>query len=289
MGAAIPTWLALFVAAAVFLVMLSLGLLLGREQIEAALHRRVMLVALLFGTLIPVPLIAVLVVQVFGITGATAAGIILMAISPGAPVAMRRAIEAGGHSAFAPALHLAIVLCAVVTVPASVALLDVVFDKDFSVSPLDIARQVFFSQLLPLGLGAGLRMLRPATAARIDGPLARLSNLMLIGVGVALAVVLWPLLQAAGWTPFVAGALLTACALLVGTAFAWRDAAVRPAGAVAAAMRNPGLALLVAAANKLPAGVVAAVFGYTFGAALVITAFVAWQGRRAKSAAQPAG
>jgi BASS family bile acid:Na+ symporter len=285
MASQIPAWLGLLVAAAVFLVMLSLGLLLGREQVAAALQRRVVLVALLFGTLIPVPVLAVLAVKLFGITGATAAGIVLMAISPGAPVAMRRAIEAGGHAAFAPALHLAIVLCAVVTVPASVALLDIVFDKDFSVTPQAVARQVFFSQLLPLGIGVAVRMLRPAIAERIDAPLARLSNLLLVVVGVALAVVLWPLLAQAGWLPFAAGALLTACALAVGAAFAGRDAAVRPAGAVAAAMRNPGLALLVATANKLPAAVVAAIFGYTFGAALVIAAFVAWQGRRAKAGA----
>jgi BASS family bile acid:Na+ symporter len=282
MESPIPGWLGLLVAAAVFLVMLSLGLLLGREQIEAALRRRVLLGALLFGTVIPVPFIAVLAVKLFGITGAAAAGIVLMAISPGAPVAMRRAIEAGGHSAFAPALHLAIVLCAVVTVPASVAVLDFVFDKDFSVSPLDIARQVFFAQLLPLGIGAALRTLRPAIAARIDRPLARLSNLLLLGAAAALTVVLWPLLRQAGWTPFVAGIALTACALLVGAAFAWRDAAVRPAAAVATAMRNPGLALIVAAVNKLPAMVVAAVFSYALGAVVVITAFVLWRSRRAR-------
>jgi BASS family bile acid:Na+ symporter len=282
MASAIPGWLALLIAAAVFLVMLSLGLLLGREQIEAALRRRVLLAALLFGTVIPVPLIAVLAVKLFGITGAAAAGIILMAISPGAPVAMRRAIEAGGHSAFAPALHLAIVLCAVVTVPASVAALDLFFDKDFSVSPMDVARQVFFSQLLPLGIGASLRMLKPAIAARIDTPLARLSNLVLTSAAVALLILLWPMIAQAGWTPFVAGIALSACALLVGALLSWRDAAVRPAGAVATAMRNPGLALLVAAVNKLPAAVVAAVFSYALGAVLVITAFVAWQSRRAR-------
>ena len=64
MSSPIPSWLALLIAAAVFLTMLSLGLLLGREQIEAALRRRVLLGALLFGTLIPVPLIAVLAVKV---------------------------------------------------------------------------------------------------------------------------------------------------------------------------------------------------------------------------------
>jgi predicted Na+-dependent transporter len=79
---------------------------------------------------------------------------------------MRRALEAGGHSAFAPALHLAIVLCAVITVPATVAILDIVFDKDFTVSPLDIAHQVFFAQLLPVGLGIALRAWRSTLSAQ---------------------------------------------------------------------------------------------------------------------------
>ena len=67
MSSPIPSWVALLIAAAVFLTRLSLGMLLGREQIEAALRRRVLLGALLFGTLIPVPLIAVLAVKVLGV------------------------------------------------------------------------------------------------------------------------------------------------------------------------------------------------------------------------------
>ena len=121
MSSAVPGWLVLLVGTALFAVMLSLGLMLGREQIAAALQRRVVLAALLFAVVVPVPAMAVLLVKVAGIKGAVAAGILLMAISPGAPVALRRAIEAGGPSAFAPALHLAIVASAVVTVPASLA------------------------------------------------------------------------------------------------------------------------------------------------------------------------
>jgi predicted Na+-dependent transporter len=282
----IPGWLGLLVAATVFLVMLSLGLMLGREQLEAALRRRVLLAALLFGTVVPVPLVALLAVKLFGITGAVAAGILLMAICPGAPVSMRRAIDAGGSTTFAPALHLAIVLCAVVTVPAWLALLDLAFDKDFVVTPLDIARQVFFAQLLPLGVGAALRAWAPAVATRIEKPLGRLANLLLLAVVAVLLAVLWRMLAETGWTPFVAGLGLTACALAFGAAFAGRNSAERPAGAVAAAMRNPGLALLIATLNKMPVAVLPAVFSYTLGAAIVVTAFVVWQGKRA---ARPAG
>src|SRR5262245_19542063 len=182
----VPAWLAVLVFATVLPVMLSLGLMLGREQIAAALERRVVLVALLFAVVVPVPVLAVLVVKLFGIQGAAAAGILLMAISPGAPVALRRAIEAGGSSAFAPALHLAIVISAVVTVPASLAILDAIYEKNFAITPLDVARQVFFAQLLPLGLGAALRTFRPAIAGRIEPGLARASNLMLITLALVL-------------------------------------------------------------------------------------------------------
>jgi len=254
--------------------------MLGREQIAAALQRRVVLAAILFGVVVPVPTLAVLSVKIFGLHGAVAVGIVLMAISPGAPVALRRAIEAGGHAAFAPALHLAIVLSAVITVPLSVAILSVVFNKDFSVSPLDVARQVFISQLLPLGLGAAYRAFRPESATRIEPCLARIVNVLLIGLLVTLVIVLWPLIREGGGVPFAAGIGLTCCALLVGAACAGRDAAARPAGAVAAAMRNPGLALLIAAVNKTPATVIAAIFGYALGMVAVVTLFVAWQSRR---------
>jgi hypothetical protein len=47
-------------------------------------------------------------------------------------------------------------------------------------------------------------------------------------------------------------------------------------------MRNPGLALVIATVNKLPSEVVASVFAYALGLVVVVTAFVAWQGRRAR-------
>ena len=262
--------------------MLSLGLMMGREQIAAARQRGGVLAMALFAVLVPVPLLAVLLVKLAGIKGIVAAGILLMAISPGAPIAIRRAIEAGGEPVFAPALHLVIVMLAIVTVPASIAILDAIFHKDFAVSPQDVARQVFFAQLLPLGLGASLRAWQPAAAARLEGPLARATNLALLALVATLAVVLWPLLAEVGWVPFLAGVGLTACALVLGAASAGRDAPVRPVAAVAAAMRNPGLALLIATVNKLPPGVVAAVFAYGLGLVAVVAAFVVWHGRRAR-------
>ncbi|HTP97756.1 MAG TPA: bile acid:sodium symporter [Casimicrobiaceae bacterium] len=273
-------WIGLFATAVVWVVMLALGLMLGREQIAAAMQRRVVLAAVIFAVLVPVPALAVLAVKLFSIKGAVAAGIVLMAISPGAPVALRRALDAGGDRAFAPALHLAIVALAVVTVPLSVAILDWIFEKDFTVTPFHIGRQVFFAQLLPLALGAALRVWRPSIAAKLEGPLARIGNLLLAVMGLMILVDMPPLIAAVGWTPMIAGVVMTVCALGVGAAFAWRDPAVRPAAAVAAAMRNPGLALVIATLNRMPAGVTAAVIGYALGLAVTIIAYLQWRKRR---------
>ena len=273
-------WIGLFATVVVFLVMFTLGLMLGREQIAAALQRRVVLLAVVFAVLVPVPALAVLAVKLFGLTGPVAVGIVLMAISPGAPVALRRALDAGGDRAFAPTLHLSIVMLAVVTVPLTVAILDWIFAKDFAVTPLHIGRQVFFAQLLPMALGAALRAVRPALAARLETKLARTGNLLLAVMGLAVLVDMPAIVAAAGWAPMVAGVGITLGALAVGAAFAWRDPAVRPAAAIAAAMRNPGLALVIATVNGAPPSVTAAVIGYALGLGLSIVGYLQWRKRR---------
>jgi BASS family bile acid:Na+ symporter len=278
-------WIGIFATATVFAVMFALGLMLGREQIAAALQRRVVLAAIIFAVVVPVPALAVLVLKVFVLKGPIAVGIVLMAISPGAPVALRRALDAGGDPAFAPALHLAIVMLAVLTVPATVVILDWIFAADFTVTPFHIGRQVFFAQLLPMALGAALRAARPGLAARLESPLARIGNLLLAALGLLVLVDLPPIIAAVGWTPTIAGVGITTCALALGAAFAWRDPGVRPAAAIAAAMRNPGLALVIATVNGAQPAVTAAIVGYALGLGLTIIAFLQWRRRRSPAAA----
>ena len=278
-------WIGLFATVVVWIVMFALGLMLGREQIEAAMQRRVVLAAVIFAVIVPVPALAVLAVKVFGLTGAVAAGIVLMSISPGAPVALRRALDAGGDRAFAPALHLAIVALAVVTVPLAVAILDWIFAKDFAVTPLHIGQQVFFAQLLPMALGAAIRAWRPALAARIEAPLSRVGNILLAVMGLMVLVDLPALVRTVGYVPMIAGVGMTACALAVGAAFAGRNADVRPAAAIAAAMRNPGLALVIATVNRTPPEVAASVIGYALGLGVTIVAFLQWRRRASRNIA----
>ena len=128
--------------------------------------------------------------------------------------------------------------------------------------------------------GAAFRARYPGAAARVEPGLARFSNGMLLVLALVCILELGPAIATLGWTPIVVGIVLTLAALACGRAFAGWHAPVWPAGAVATAMRNPGLALVVAAANRTPPAVTAAVFGYALGLALVVTAFVALRRRR---------
>ena len=179
-------------------------------------------------------------------------------------------------------------MTAVLTVPATVVILDWIFAADFTVTPFHIGRQVFFAQLLPMALGASLRAFRPALAAKLEAPLGRIGNLLLLALAILVIADMPAIIGEVGWTPTFAGVGITVCALAVGAVFAWPDPEVRPVGAIAAAMRNPGLALVIATVNNAPPAVTAAVIGYALGLGLTIVAFLQWRKRRSGSLAAPA-
>ena len=273
-------WIGLFATATVFAVMFSIGLMLGREQIAAAMQRRVVLLAVIFAVVVPVPLLAVLSLKVFGVTGPIAVGIVLMSISPGAPIALRRALDAGSNREFAPALHVAIVVLAVVTVPAVRRDPRLDLRQGFHGHAVAYRAPGVRAQLLPLMLGAALRAVRAPLAAKLEQPIGRIGNVLLLILGVLVLVDFPPIIAEVGWTPTIAGIAMTLCALAVGSAFAWRDAEVRPAAAIAAAMRNPGLALVIATVNRTPPAVTAAVIGYALGLAVTIVVYLQWRKRQ---------
>jgi BASS family bile acid:Na+ symporter len=276
-------WVGLIALPTLFTVMFAIGLMLGPAQVAAAMTRRNILLAVLFAAVVPLPVVTVVAVELFNLRGPIGVGLLLMAISPGAPFALRRAIDAGGHREFAPALHIAIVALAVVTVPLSVAILSALFSAKFQVTYLQIGKQVFFSQLLPLLLGALIRYLKPGLATRLEPFAARLGNRLVAVFTVILLIDIVPIVASIGYVPTLAGAGMAIFALAIGGLFAGNDAQARPAAAIAVAMRNPGLALVIAEANRAPPAVTAVVLGYTVGVALVVSVFLWWKRRQMRA------
>jgi len=279
--------LTLAAAATVFAVMFDLGLGVALGEFRWVFRHPGLLLRGLFAVLVAVPLLALVVVRAFDLPRGVEIGIVLMAISPGAPVALRRSLGAGGDRAFAPALQMLVATLATVSMPLSIAALNRLYAGHASLDPLEVARQVFVAQLLPLGLGIAVNAAAPRFVARFEPFLHRFASLLLVVLLVLVLVDIAPLLLNTRSGAAFAIVLLTLLAAAAGHLAGGPDPATRTAVGVCAAARNPGLALLVATLNTAPPGVVATVFAYLVFSALALVPYVVWA-RRRTSRAPPA-
>lgn len=282
----IPEQLLTIVAAAtVFAVMFGLGLGIVIGEFRWVFRHPGLIARGLFAVLVAVPVMALLVVRAFDLPRGVEIGIVLMAVSPGAPVALRRSLGAGAHRAFAPALQIMVALLAVVSMPLSIAALNEMYVGNASVSPQALVRQVFTAQLLPLGLGMLLRRLAPAVAARIEPPLKRMASGLLILLLVLVLVDIADMLLATQSHVGLAIVLVTALAIACGHALGGPDPGTRTAVGICAAARNPGLALLVATLNSAQPAVIATIFAYLVISALTLIPYVVYRRRHPGAAA----
>ena len=107
----VPEWiLNALVVGTVFTVMFSLGLGIAARELKLIWQRPGLMARGLFSVLVAVPAVALLVTRFLELPRFVEIGLVLMAISPGAPIALRRSLGAGGHRAFAPSLQICVAL-----------------------------------------------------------------------------------------------------------------------------------------------------------------------------------
>ena len=286
MAGVVPEWLlTACIAVTVFTVMFGIGLGVAPGELGRLWRSPAPMVRGLFSVLVAVPVLALVITRALDLPRATQIGIVLMAISPGAPVALRRSLAAGAHAAFAPGLQISVAILAVVSMPLSIAALNEVYAGQAAIDPRDVMRQVFIAQLLPLGLGIALRHFGATLAARIEPAVRRAGTVLLIVAVVLVLAELWRPLYEAGAATITAMVLTTAAALAAGHLLGGPTATTRTAVAITSAARNPGLALLVATVNNASPAIIATVLAYVLVSLLVITPYAAWRHRAAKRAA----
>lgn len=279
----IPEWIvAALAAVTVFTVMAGIGLGIVLGELRWIWRQPGPMLRGLFSVLVAVPVLAYLITRSLMLPRLAQIGIVLMAISPGAPVSLRRSLGAGGHHAFASSLQICVALLAVVSMPLSIAILNLAYGGHASIAPWHVARQVFVAQLLPIGLGIAVRRMAPATAARLEPAVGRLGSMLLLALAVVALIDLWAVAAGAGSRVVAAIALTTGAALIAGHWLGGPEPAVRTAVAIGSAARNAGLALLVATANTAPAAVKATVLAYLVVSVFVIAPYVAWRRRAAR-------
>ena len=282
----IPEWtISAAAVATVFTVMFDLGLAIVPGECRWVAQRPGLMLKALFSVLVAVPALAWLVVRTLDLSRAAQIGIVLMAISPGAPVALRRSLGAGGHQSFAPGLQIAMAVLAVASMPLSIAAFNEYYGGQATIAPQQLARQVFIAQLLPLGLGMLTRHFLTEQAMWLEPRLRKLGTALLIVLLVVVLIDIWRQVVDAGPNVALAIMIVTILALAVGHLLGGPEPATRTATAISSAARNPGLALLVATLNAASPAINATVLAYLVVSALAVIPYIIW--RRRATVARP--
>ena len=273
----IPLWVVnLLSFITVFSVMAAIGTTIAPSVSIRHLRSPALLIRGLINVLVIVPIVGFATTFAFGLSLPEQVGVVLMVIAPGAPLALRRALGSGGDAGFAPTLQIAVAILAVPAVPLWVVVGNWILGTHGFADATAVARQVFLAQLLPLALGAIVRRVASASGARIGRALGRVGAILLIAALISILVNVRYSILLTHFRPIVCVAITTIAALVAGHILGSPSPEVRHAMAIAGAMRNVGLALLVATANQTPPEVEVVIISYAITAIVIVTAYIRW-------------
>jgi predicted Na+-dependent transporter len=233
--------------AALFLMKFGIGLEIAPRDLRFFRARRGLMLRSVLVVTVLVPLATLAILLALRPDLPTAVALAILAACPAAPMALGRVTKAHGTIGYAASLQFAVATLAVVTTPLVLVVLGRALGFEAQVRPLAVAREVAIAQLIPIGLGVLVRAKLPRVAGA-GRKIADVAGVALLVLVAAVVVVLHGGF-ALGAREYAAIALTALAALALGHFLAPRDVGMQHALAVEAAMRNPGLALLVATAS----------------------------------------
>ena len=273
----LPLFLSVVIAALVF----ALGLNARASDIGFLWRQPGLLLRSLVAMDVVVPVAAVLLLLAAGLPRPVSIGILAMAVSPGAPFAPQKELKLGGRLSFVYSLLVAVTLCSIVTIPATLSILHGVYAEEMEslVMPRQVARIVVVSLLLPLGLGIAVRRWIPSLADRLAEPLALAVNVLLGLLFLLVLVKAFPAVLGLGAKALGTIALLTLIAIAGGHLLGGPVPEDRTALALAASLRHPGLAMLIAKAESPDHPAVVVILAYIVIGSVVAIPYTAWRQR----------
>ncbi len=276
------------VPSTLFTIMFALGVGLPLDGFSRWQQHPGLLLRGLLGTCMLVPLVAVALLlwpPTLALSQPARFAIALMAVCPSAPLLLRKAGKQGGDRSLAALLQVGAALVAILSIPLLANLITHIFGvSGWAIEARHVAGQVALIQLLPLLLGLLLRRFAPQWASRLEAPLDRIANVLLLLLVLVVLVKTAPLLATYVGANLVALPVmgtLVLISLALGYGLADRDPQQRVTLALVTSMRNPGLALLLAGtyAPEVPA-VKLGILMYLLITVLLSIPFLRWQRQR---------
>lgn len=280
----------LLVQGSLILFVASIGLRARWRDVVASFGDAMSLMRGIVAVNIVVPLAAVLMCELLPIERATRIGIIIMAVSPLAPFVVAKMMKAGLSASQVIGLYVSLTLVSVILVPATVALLSMIFPVDAWVSVASIAKMVALAVLLPLAGGIIIAETSPAAARRLAPVFAAVGAIVLLLFLVAvLAKTGSQMASLVGDGTLLAIVVTVVAGLLAGHLLGGPNLAERESLAFAAATRHPGIAVLIAKGNFNDQRVLAAIVLFLVTSVVVSAIYQIWMKKLAgRQPASPA-
>lgn len=257
--------------------MLAVGLDLSLGQFREAVGRPRLVTKSLLVNLVVVPTLAYLLVRTIPMAPSYAAGVVLLAVAPGAPFGPKLAGISDSDLAFASGLMAILAVVSVVTIPVSLAFL---LPGSVTVDPFTIGRLVFGVQLVPLLAGLAVTALTTPVADALYPSVQRLSDYSFAFLIVVLLVAyLDDMMALVGTGALAASSVAVVGSLLVGYALGGPRRSTREVLATTTAARNAAIALFVATAGFSDPDVLTVVLAFSF-LGVVSSALIAAKWRR---------
>ncbi|MGD1999766.1 MAG: bile acid:sodium symporter [Desulfobacterales bacterium] len=275
-----------FVTLTIFSLMFAIGVNHSYEQLTSLWRRPELLLRSLLAVIVLVPLVVLILLWLFDLPPAVAAGLTILAAAPGAPLTTRRSQMAGGDPTYSASLQLTLALLAVVITPLILAIFYALFELDIErVTPFQVVLQIGEVTFLPVIIGLLIQRFAPKLAGAIGKTVQVIGNVLFLLLLFLIVVILviapdFRAMLNLGGPPIAAILIMVAAALAVGHLLGGPTRQQRSSLAIACIARNVGLAVFIAGLFDYGRAFIPTLLTYMILGAILAFPYGAWNKRR---------
>jgi BASS family bile acid:Na+ symporter len=275
-----------FVTLTIFSLMFAIGVNHSYEQLTSLWRRPELLLRSLLAVIVLVPLVVLILLWLFDLPPAVAAGLTILAAAPGAPLTTRRSQMAGGDPTYSASLQLTLALLAVVITPLILAIFYALFELDIErVTPFQVVLQIGEVTFLPVIIGLLIQRFAPKLAGAIGKTVQVIGNVLFLLLLFLIVVILviapdFRAMLNLGGPPIAAILIMVAAALAVGHLLGGPTRQQRSSLAIACIARNVGLAVFIAGLFDYGRAFIPTLLTYMILGAILAFPYGTWNKRR---------
>jgi BASS family bile acid:Na+ symporter len=283
-----PRVIALAFQVSIMLTVFGFGLRATVADVLFVVRRPRILVISLVSMFIVMPFIALVLAVVVDPPRVGLVALVALALSPVPPTLLGKERDAGGGASYGLGLTGTVSVVSIVLVPALVAFLGALMNQSFSIGFTPVAGQVLLSVVLPLAAGMLVRAFWPRMAERVKKPAGLVAQVLLLAAAAFLLIAAFPkFMEVLNLSTIAAFVVFTVLGLAFGHFMAGPAPEDSEVLALASALRHPGIALAITAANFPTLEFGAVIILYLLIGAIVCIPYMKWMQRRTATTRDP--